>query len=108
MSCTSCYRQVSGDSTLIYSDERELAGMVEACSELQAEVRTRRAVLGGPERCALRAAAQVEGYLEELLLLCQRSEEYNQFMLGKMQEAVAPKTLDASRENAFRCDQTLY
>ena len=59
------------------------------------------------ERCALRAAAQVEGYLEELLLLCQRSEEYNQFMLGKMQEAVAPKTLGASRENAFRCHQAV-
>ena len=26
----------------------------------------------------------MEGYLEEMLLVCQRSEEYNQFMLGKM------------------------
>ena len=46
---------------------------------------------------------QVEGYLEEMLLLCQRSEEYNQFVLGKMANAVAPLTLGASRENAFRC-----
>ena len=44
----------------------------------------------------------MEGFLEEMLLLCQRSEEYNQFMLAKMHEAVAPKTLNASRENTFR------
>ena len=47
--------------------------------------------------------AQVEGHLEEMLLLCQRSEEYNQFMLAKMADAVAPAILGANRENAFRC-----
>ena len=45
----------------------------------------------------------MEWYLEEMLLLCQRSEEYNQFMLAKMHAAVAPRTLGAGRENAFRC-----
>lgn len=29
--------------------------------------------------------AQVEVYLEEMLLLCQRSEEYNGFMLARLQ-----------------------
>ena len=38
-----------------------------------------------------------------MLLLCQRSEEYNQFMLAKMADAVAPAILGANRENAFRC-----
>ena len=46
--------------------------------------------------------AQVEGYLEELLLLCQRSEEYAQYVLGAMAGAVAPAALGAARENAFR------
>lgn len=45
---------------------------------------------------------QVEGYLEELLLLCQRSEEYAQFVLGAMAAAIAPAVLGAARENAFR------
>ena len=45
---------------------------------------------------------QVEGYLDELLLLCQRSEEYTQFVLGAMAAAVAPAVLGAVRENAFR------
>ena len=47
--------------------------------------------------------AQVESHLEEMLLLCQRSEEYNQFMLAKMADAVAPAILGTNRENAFRC-----
>ncbi|KAK9830013.1 hypothetical protein WJX72_009198 [[Myrmecia] bisecta] len=48
---------------------------------------------------------KVEGCLEEMLLVCQRSEEYNQFMLAKMSGAVAPKALGASRENTFRSGQ---
>jgi hypothetical protein len=47
----------------------------------------------------------VEGYLEEMLVLCQRSEEYNGFMLAKMAEACAPALLGAARENAFRSGQ---
>ena len=45
---------------------------------------------------------QVEGYLEEMLLLAQRAEEYNQFMLAKMTEAMAPAPLPAARHNDFR------
>jgi hypothetical protein len=45
---------------------------------------------------------QVEGYLEEMLLLAQRAEEYNQFMLAKMTEALAPAPLPAARHNDFR------
>ncbi len=44
----------------------------------------------------------MEGYLEELLLLCQRSEEYAQFVLAAMAAAAAPAPLGAARENAFR------
>lgn len=47
----------------------------------------------------------MEGYLEEMLVLCQRSEEYNSFMLGKMAEACAPALLGAASENAFRSGQ---
>lgn len=44
----------------------------------------------------------MEGYLEEMLLLAQRAEEYNQFMLAKMTEALAPAPLPAARHNEFR------
>lgn len=47
----------------------------------------------------------MERYLEEMLVLCQRSEEYNTFMLGKMAEACAPALLGAASENAFRSGQ---
>ena len=48
---------------------------------------------------------QIEGFLEEMVLLCQRSEEYSQFMAAKI--GAAAKTgatqADASaRETAFR------
>ena len=45
---------------------------------------------------------QLEGKLEEILVLCQRAEEYNQFMLAKAAEAAKPKLLPTSHENAFR------
>ncbi|KAK9907313.1 hypothetical protein WJX75_001280 [Coccomyxa subellipsoidea] len=52
---------------------------------------------------------QIEGYLEEMLVLCQRSEEYNQFMLAKLTGAAAgsgsPKADTASLENSFRSGQ---
>ncbi len=40
-----------------------------------------------------------------MLMLCQRSEEYNHFMLERMAAACAPKLLGANRENAFRSGQ---
>lgn len=52
---------------------------------------------------------QIEGYLEEMLLLCQRSEEYNQFMLAKLMSAAtgseSPKASSASLENSFHSGQ---
>ncbi|GMH33415.1 hypothetical protein BSKO_01249 [Bryopsis sp. KO-2023] len=48
---------------------------------------------------------EVENFLQEVLLLCQRSEEYNQFMLGKMSAAIAPNPLSPIRETTFRGGQ---
>ena len=48
---------------------------------------------------------QVESFLEELLLLCQRSEEYTQYMLARMGEvagAGGPGAAPAARETALR------
>lgn len=47
----------------------------------------------------------VEDYLQELLLLCQRSEEYNRFMLNRMADLVAPNPLSPIRETSFRGGQ---
>jgi hypothetical protein len=44
----------------------------------------------------------VESFLEELLLLCQRSEEYTQFLLARMAEVAAPAPLPPARETALR------
>ncbi|MEW5307113.1 MAG: hypothetical protein WDW36_009530 [Sanguina aurantia] len=44
----------------------------------------------------------VEGTLEEVLRLCQLSEEYNHFMMGRMRAAIAPAPLNAVRETSFR------
>ena len=46
---------------------------------------------------------QIEGFLEEMVLLCQRSEEYNQFVVAKLGAGAATaKTEAAARETAFR------
>lgn len=45
---------------------------------------------------------QMEGLLEEMLMLCQRGEEYNQFMALKLAEAFSPKAVPTAQENAFR------
>jgi hypothetical protein len=44
----------------------------------------------------------VESFLEELLLLCQRSEEYTQYLLARMGEVAAPAPLPPARETALR------
>ena len=47
--------------------------------------------------------AQIEGFLEEMVLLCQRSEEYSQFMVAKIGTAAGAAPAEASaRETAFR------
>ena len=50
----------------------------------------------------LSAFPQVESFLEELLLLCQRSEEYTQYLLARMGEVAAPAPLPPARETALR------
>ncbi|CAL5229024.1 g12271 [Coccomyxa viridis] len=46
---------------------------------------------------------QIEGFLEEMVLLCQRSEEYNQFVVAKIGAVgSAAKTEAAARETSFR------
>ena len=52
---------------------------------------------------SVRWSRQVEGRLEEMLLLAARAEEYNHYMLAKMGEATEPAPLSAARHNAFRC-----
>ena len=49
------------------------------------------------------AHLQLEEILEEMLVLCQRAEEYNQFILEKAADAVGPSfLLPAAYENALR------
>lgn len=48
------------------------------------------------------SALQLEGLLEEMLMLCQRGEEYNHFMVSKLGQAFSPKAVPAAHENAFR------
>lgn len=49
----------------------------------------------------------MDDYLEEMLLLCQRSEEYNTFMLTKLTAAGAasPTAQSSGLENTFRSGQ---
>ena len=51
------------------------------------------------------AAVQVASHLEEMLTLAKASEQYSQYMMGGMQEAVAPAPLDPSVEQVFRSGQ---
>ena len=44
----------------------------------------------------------MEEYLDEVLILYQRSEEYNQYVLAVMADAVSPKALGTAHEAAFR------
>jgi hypothetical protein len=45
---------------------------------------------------------QVESFLEEILLLCQRSEEYTVYLLARMGDVVAPAVLPPSKETHIR------
>ena len=45
---------------------------------------------------------QVEAFLEEILLLCQRSEEYTTYLLARMGDVVAPDALPPSKETHIR------
>ena len=48
---------------------------------------------------------QVAGHLEEMLGLAKASEQYNQYMMGNMSDAVAPEALDPEVDNRFRSGQ---
>lgn len=45
---------------------------------------------------------KVEAFLNELLTLCTRGEEYTQYLLARMAEAAAPSALPPSRETSLR------
>ncbi|GAX77377.1 hypothetical protein CEUSTIGMA_g4823.t1 [Chlamydomonas eustigma] len=62
------------------------------------------ATLGGGNKEGGPDPRQVDVLIAELLRLCQLSEEYNQFMLGKMRDALgsAQGQLTAARETNFR------
>lgn len=48
---------------------------------------------------------QLEGPLEEMLVLCQRAEEYTQFILEAAAGASSPGRTPAARENQLRSGQ---
>lgn len=48
---------------------------------------------------------QVEGHLEEMVRLAKSSEQFNQYMMGSMQDAVGSTPLDAAVEERFRSGQ---
>lgn len=52
--------------------------------------------------CLIGDNLQLEGLLEEMLMLCQRGEEYNRFMLAKLAQAFSPKAAPAAHVNTFR------
>jgi hypothetical protein len=88
-----------------YAQHRGLATLVQQTNLVQSPAKNG----GGADGAAAPAAPvdprQVEAYLEEILVLYQRSEEYNTYLLACMANAVAPEPLGGSRENAFRSGQ---
>ena len=48
---------------------------------------------------------QVEGHLEEMVRLAKSSEQYNQYMMGSMQDAMGGVPLEPSVEERFRSGQ---
>jgi len=61
--------------------------------------------VGSPERSALVDPLQVESFLDEIVMISQRSEEYNGFMLGKLRAVGGELPGHATRENVFRGGQ---
>ncbi|CAK0785054.1 hypothetical protein CVIRNUC_008259 [Coccomyxa viridis] len=82
-----------------YVQHRRLQALVSETSALSHARRT-----SAPAQAALAVdPRQVEGFLEEMVLLCQRSEEYSQFMVAKIGTAAGAAPAEASaRETAFR------
>lgn len=91
-----------------YSQHRRLGALMQQTNALQSPDKSLNASLATSTTAAATAAAgavdprQVEQYLDEVLVLAQLCDEYNQYVLAAMAEATAPEPLGAARENAFR------
>mmetsp|Transcript_32816 Transcript_32816/g.77788 ORF Transcript_32816/g.77788 Transcript_32816/m.77788 type:complete len:739 (+) Transcript_32816:153-2369(+) len=85
-----------------YLEHRQLQRLVR---EVSGSKRGTDPPLGSPDRVTVVDPRQVEVYLEEIVMLSQRSEEYNEFMLSRLREAAADPVGAASHENAFRGGQ---
>lgn len=82
-----------------YCEHRRLRQLVAAAVAAASPEKARAADEPAPPRADPR---QVEEYLEEVLVLYQRCEEYNAYLLAAMAAAVAPDPLGAAREQAVR------
>mmetsp|Transcript_26 Transcript_26/g.78 ORF Transcript_26/g.78 Transcript_26/m.78 type:complete len:746 (+) Transcript_26:194-2431(+) len=86
-----------------YLEHRQLQRLVR---EISGSKRSAEPNLTSPDRKAAVDPRQVELFLGEIVMLSQRSEEYNQFMLAKLREAAGNDVVGASsRESTFRGGQ---
>lgn len=90
-----------------YSQHRRLGALMQQTNALQSPEKSLTSSLASSTTAAATAAAavdprQVEQYLDEVLVLAQLCDEYNQYVLAAMAEATAPEPLGAARENTFR------
>jgi len=87
-----------------YCEPRRLGQLVGEVVAAAAPDKTKKGDAGGDGASAgaLPTPQLVEEYLEEVLILYQRCEEYNAYLLAAMAAAVAPDPLGAAREQAVR------
>lgn len=87
-----------------YMDHRKLQRL---CSQIATQRRdgmstTAAAATAGFSNTSIVEPRQIEPFLDEILLLCGRSEEYTQYLLAAMMGASAPAPLPPARETALR------
>ena len=90
-----------------YCQHRRLGALMQQTNALQSPEKGLGSSAATSTTAAATAAAavdprQVEEYLDEVLALAQLCDEYNQYVLAAMNEATAPESLGAARENSFR------
>ena len=90
-----------------YCQHRRLGALMQQTNALQSPEKGLGSSTATSTTAAATAAAavdprQVEEYLDEVLVLAQMCDEYNQYVLAAMSEATAPESLGAARENSFR------
>ena len=90
-----------------YCQHRRLGALMQQTNALQSPEKGLGSSAATSTTAAATAAAavdprQVEEYLDEVLVLAQLCDEYNQYVLAAMSEAMAPESLGAARENSFR------